>query len=204
MSATIYKTIAVEKDGVLRLLPIKTIILFGPPGSGKTTMTGAIASALHWRAIDIEGFFDFKGRYEVEEYLIGRAALGKEQVIGGAGSTEHMLSSIGFKVLFLPSKADYLKLLSIRAKFQPTKLGQGEWKVWEGMNHASLKFDFVFSRPNLPNLVASNVAIIIRKYNEWLYTEGEGKRVEPTSEELMLAKEKGSYDGLPSFRGGLL
>jgi hypothetical protein len=161
------------------MIKLRTIIVFGPPGSGKTTMTGQLGALLHWRTCDLEVFHDVGLRAQVCAYLARRLADSKEQVIGAAGETTALVSwTYAFKVLLLPNRANYHHLLDIRFKYTPSKLGQDEWNVYDEMEKAKDKFDFVLTNPNFQEALVTNGNIIIRKYYAWLSHPWDAETVE--------------------------
>lgn len=104
----------------------KTIAIFGPPGSGKTTLCSITAFCMRWRAIDLETLWkigkDGRLRDDVLRHLNSKNRRCHGTIIGAAGTSPLDYHADIFKVLLLPSFKDYLKLIEIRRIKQPGKL----------------------------------------------------------------------------------
>lgn len=154
-----------------------TLIIAGPPGSGKTTLTGMLAALLHWRSCDLEAFDDGLDRLTVVKSLYSRSLAGHHEVVIGAAGSNNILCSWkhAFKVLLLPSRQAYKSMLENRAKFQPGKLGQGdpakgfELGIRNSMAKHIAEYDFVCYKPSFTiDQFAESARSIAQELNAWL------------------------------------
>jgi hypothetical protein len=104
----------------------KVVVIFGPPGSGKTTLTGLVGAKLRFRCIDLEILWKIGNeggsmREMVLQHINSEDRRCHGTVVGAAGTQPGDYHKHTFKVLLLPAFQDYERLVAVRAKYQISK-----------------------------------------------------------------------------------
>ena len=166
-----------ESDGqeVVDRWPSKTIVIFGPPATGKTTITGILAGYLHWRSLDLECISKAilpSGKSLVAAvlaHLLRHDRVKHGMVIGADGTQQHVFTDLCYKVLLLPHLDDYKKLLALRKIHQPRKFEQANIYIYKSMDSQQNKFNYVVKTPCYQHTLGQVAKMIAEKATRYFH-----------------------------------
>jgi hypothetical protein len=148
----------------------KVIVLFGPPGSGKSTLVGLVAAKLRFRCIDVEALWKIgnKGgaiREMVLQHLNSDERRCHGTVVGAAGTQPGDYHEHTFKVLLLPTFEDYERLVAVRSKCQASKYNRlgysGHCRIYRNFERQLEQDPFLYHKVVTTPCLNKNVKYII-------------------------------------------